>query len=102
MKKEPCYRPSSEDLLEEPYISNCIKSFIQNSVKNSHTPVQIAALINSVAAIDGDDLFGEFDDRSTLRSQGSQRSTLRSQGSERSTLRTQGSERSTLSSEDFQ
>lgn len=72
LSKDPHTRPSIRELLEEEYISDYVKQFIQKSLENSHTPERIAALINSVAAIgEGvlDDEFGEFDDKSTLRSQ---------------------------------
>lgn len=69
--KEPLDRPTSKDLLYESYIADNVKATIKRSVENSHTPERIAALINSLAAIGEevhDESFGEFDDKSTLRS----------------------------------
>lgn len=70
--KDPRDRPSSRDLLDEEFISRYVKEIIQKSVQNSHTPERICALINAIASIGEevlDDEFGEFDDKSTLRSQ---------------------------------
>ena len=56
-----------------------LQDFIRKSIDNSNTPERIASLINAVASIGEDvldDEFGEFDDKSTLRSQ--PKSTLQS------------------------
>jgi hypothetical protein len=80
LNKDAHERPSAKELLDEGYISGCIKEFIQKSMDSSHTPERVAALINAVAAIGeavlDDELFGEFDDKSTLKS--TPKSTLRS------------------------
>ncbi|CAF0709863.1 unnamed protein product [Brachionus calyciflorus] len=79
LNKSPSLRPGADELLCEPLVSNYVKNLIESSLNCSNTPDKMEALINSLAALNDildDDVFGQFDDKSTLK--GTTNSTLRS------------------------
>lgn len=79
LSKSAADRPSAGELLCEPLIANYVKSIIEKSVQCSNTPTKMGALINALAPLSDiidDQIFGDFDDKSTLRA--TPKSTMRS------------------------